>query len=58
VQPRDSDLIRDRFGVTDEGIYVERNGRPVRGSRPEWLDWPSHTAADMVLIADMARVKR
>lgn len=38
---RDSDLLRAAFSVPADGIYVERQGRSVRGTRPDWLDWPS-----------------
>lgn len=59
TEPRVSDLLRDRFGIPDRpidcrdpddqrpGIWVERHGVTVRGTRPAWLDWPSHTAAEM-----------
>jgi hypothetical protein len=43
---KDSDLLIERFG--GGVVWVERNGVTVRGHRPEWLDWPMHTAADMV----------
>jgi hypothetical protein len=36
--PRDSDLLIAAFDVTD--VWVERNGRTVRGTRPDWLSWP------------------
>jgi hypothetical protein len=44
---RASDVICATFDVPDDGIWIERHGVTVRGSRPDWLDWPSHTAADM-----------
>ena len=47
VKPRASDLIRATFDVSESGTWVERHGVTVRGTRPAWLDWPSHTAADM-----------
>lgn len=42
---KDSDLIRATFNV--KAVWVERNGVTTVGKRPEWLDWPSHTAAEM-----------
>jgi hypothetical protein len=42
---KDSDLLLERFG--GGFLWIERNGVTVRGQRPEWLDWPMHTAADM-----------
>jgi hypothetical protein len=42
-----SDLIIERFSVPASGVYVERNGVRTRGQRPEWIDWPMHTAADI-----------
>ncbi len=59
AEPRVSDLLRAAFDVPDGpidcrdpdgqtgGIYVERHGVATRGTRPAWLDWPSHTAAEM-----------
>lgn len=46
-EPRVSDRLIAAFGVKPERIWVERAGRTVRGVRPAWLDWPSHTAAEM-----------
>lgn len=40
-EPRVSDLLVAAFNVPEDGIYVERNGVATRGTRPEWLDWPT-----------------
>lgn len=42
---KDSDLIRAAFGPLQ--VWVERDGKTTVGKRPEWLDWPMHTAADI-----------
>lgn len=41
TEPRASDLLIAAFNVPADGIYVERNGVVTRGTRPEWLDWPT-----------------
>lgn len=33
--------------MRESGVWVERDGKTARGQRPEWLDWPMHTAAEM-----------
>ena len=40
-----SDELIARFAISQ--IWVERDGKTTRGKRPEWLDWPMHTAAEI-----------
>jgi hypothetical protein len=47
AEPKASDLLRAAFDVPEKGVWVERDGVTVRGSRPDYLDRPMHTAADM-----------
>jgi hypothetical protein len=42
--PKVSELLIATFDGT---AWVERNGKTTRGKRPEWLDHPMYTAADM-----------
>ena len=58
MEPKASDLLRAAFDVPEDGVWVERGGRTVRGTRPAFLDWPSHTAADMADSAWPSRQTR
>ena len=58
--PHPAVLLSDFFGVDPRaGVWIERSGKTTRGARPHWLDWPSHTAAEMgpppVAHADLAK---
>ncbi len=44
-EPKASDQLIAKFAV--QQIWVERDGKTTRGVRPEWLDWPSHTVAEI-----------
>ena len=41
---RPSELLTATFGGT---VVYWTNGAKSGGTRPDWLDWPSHTAAEM-----------
>jgi hypothetical protein len=43
---RDSDWLIEHFSAWF--AWIERDGKTTRGKRPEFLDHPMHTAADMV----------
>jgi hypothetical protein len=43
-----SDILMRTFHVKQ--VWVERDGVTTRGVRPQWLDWPMHTAAEMAVI--------
>lgn len=51
-----SDLIRQTFAPVT--VWVERDGKTTVGKRPEWLDWPSHTAEEMGAKWEAPKVKR
>jgi hypothetical protein len=43
-EPKLSDLLIAKFHVKPSDIWVERDGKTVRGTRPKWLDYPMYTA--------------